>query len=203
MKTIDTRGLLCPAPLIQTKKALKESQSGDRFEIILDNDTACSNVVSYLKELGINCDVIQEEKFQYIRLTVEEEVMDKSNTPITCSVNDKVPGKNYSVVLKSTTMGEGDPELGTLLLRAFLNTLKENEVLPQSVILYNSGVKLAVRGTDSCNALAELENKGVSVICCGTCVEFYELKEKIGVGTISNMYKIIESSIQSTTLIYP
>lgn len=58
MKTIDTRGLLCPAPLIQTKKALKEAQSGDRFEIILDNDTACSNVVSYLKELGINCDVI-------------------------------------------------------------------------------------------------------------------------------------------------
>lgn len=203
MKTIDTRGLLCPAPLIQTKKALKKAQTGDRFEIILDNDTACSNVAAYLKELGINCDVIQEEKCQYIRLTIQDEVMDQPNIPVTCSVADKGAIQNYSVVLKSTTMGEGDPELGTLLLRAFLNTLKENEVLPQYIILYNSGVKLAVSGTDSCNALIEMENKGVSVICCGTCVDFYDLKQQIGVGTISNMYKIIECSVNSSKLIYP
>ncbi|MGL5635898.1 MAG: sulfurtransferase-like selenium metabolism protein YedF [Bacteroidales bacterium] len=203
MKTIDTRGLLCPAPLIQTKKALKEAQTGDRFEIILDNDTACSNVASYLRELGINCDVILEEKCQYIRLTVEDEVMDQSNKPETCTIDDKGITQSYSVILKSTTMGEGDPELGTLLLRAFLNTLKENEVLPQYIILYNSGVKLAVNGTDSCNALIEMENKGVNVICCGTCVDFYDLKQQIGVGTISNMYKIIECSVNSSKLIYP
>ncbi|MGL5921227.1 MAG: sulfurtransferase TusA family protein, partial [Bacteroidales bacterium] len=58
MKTIDTRGLLCPAPLIHTKKAIKEAQGGETLEVLLDNETACQNVSSYLKELGINTDVV-------------------------------------------------------------------------------------------------------------------------------------------------
>lgn len=200
MKTIDTRGLLCPAPLIQTKKAIKEAQGGETLEVLLDNETACQNVSSYLKELGINTDVVLNEDIQHIRFTVPDQVDETVNAESFC----KTPANNnYVVVLKSEIMGEGDPQLGALLMRAFINSLKETDQLPSSIILYNSGVKLAIAGSDTAESLAEMENKGVTIICCGTCVDFYELKPVIKIGTISNMFRITQLTSEAGHVVYP
>lgn len=200
MKTIDTRGLLCPAPLIHTKKAIKEAQGGEILEVLLDNETACQNVSSYLKELGINTDVVLNENIQHIRFTVPDQVDETVNAESFC----KTPANNnYVVVLKSELMGEGDPQLGTLLMRAFINSLKETDQLPSSIILYNSGVKLAIAGSDTADSLAEMENKGVTIICCGTCVDFYELKPVIKIGTISNMFRITQLTSEAGHVVYP
>lgn len=200
MKTIDTRGLLCPAPLIQTKKAIKEAQGGETLEVLLDNETACQNVSSYLKELGINTDVVLNEDIQHIRFTVPDQVDETVNAESFC----KTPANNnYVVVLKSELMGEGDPQLGALLMRAFINSLKETDQLPSSIILYNSGVKLAIAGSDTAESLAEMENKGVTIICCGTCVDFYELKPVIKIGTISNMFRITQLTSEAGHVVYP
>lgn len=200
MKTIDTRGLLCPAPLIHTKKAIKEAQGGEILEVLLDNETACQNVSSYLKELGINTDVVLNENIQHIRFTVPDQVDETVNAESFC----KTPANNnYVVVLKSELMGEGDPQLGTLLMRAFINSLKETDQLPSSIILYNSGVKLAIDGSDTAASLAEMENKGVTIICCGTCVDFYELKPVIKIGTISNMFRITQLTSEAGHVVYP
>lgn len=201
MKTIDTRGLLCPAPLIHTKKAIKAAQEGEKFEVLLDNETACQNVMAYLKELGINTDVVLNEDIQHIRFTVSEKIDESVNAESFC----KTPGQtnNFVVVLKSELMGEGDPELGALLMRAFINSLKEADQLPSSIILYNSGVKMAIEGSDTAASLAEMENKGVTIVCCGTCVDFYELKSVIKIGTISNMFRITQLTSQAGHIIYP
>lgn len=200
MKTIDTRGLLCPAPLIHTKKAIKEAQGGEILEVLLDNETACQNVSSYLKELGINTDVVLNENIQHIRFTVPDQVDETVNAESFC----KTPANNnYVVVLKSELMGEGDPQLGTLLMRSFINSLKETDQLPSSIILYNSGVKLAIDGSDTAASLAEMENKGVTIICCGTCVDFYELKPVIKIGTISNMFRITQLTSEAGHVVYP
>lgn len=200
MKTIDTRGLLCPAPLIHTKKAIKEAQGGEILEVLLDNETACQNVSSYLKELGINTDIVLNENIQHIRFTVPDQVNEAVNAESFC----KAPANNnYVVVLKSELMGEGDPQLGTLLMRAFINSLKETDLLPSSIILYNSGVKLAIDGSDTAASLAEMENKGVTIICCGTCVDFYELKPVIKIGTISNMFRITQLTSEAGHVVYP
>lgn len=200
MKTIDTRGLLCPAPLIQTKKAIKEAQGGETLEVLLDNETACQNVSSYLKELGINTDVVLNEDIQHIRFTVPDQV---DETVIAESFCKTPANNNYVVVLKSELMGEGDPQLGALLMRAFINSLKETDQLPSSIILYNSGVKLAIAGSDTAESLAEMENKGVTIICCGTCVDFYELKPVIKIGTISNMFRITQLTSEAGHVVYP
>lgn len=200
MKTIDTRGLLCPAPLIQTKKAIKEAQGGETLEVLLDNETACQNVSSYLKELGINTDVVLNEDIQHIRFTVPDQVDETVNAESFCT---PPANNNYVVVLKSELMGEGDPQLGALLMRAFINSLKETDQLPSSIILYNSGVKLAIAGSDTAESLAEMENKGVTIICCGTCVDFYELKPVIKIGTISNMFRITQLTSEAGHVVYP
>lgn len=200
MKTIDTRGLLCPAPLIQTKKAIKGASEGEQIEVLLDNETACQNVSAYLKELGINTDVVLNESVQHIRFTVPAQVDESLDAGSFC----KTPvNNNYVVVLKSELMGEGDPQLGALLMRAFINSLKETDQLPSSIILYNSGVKLAIDGSDTAASLAEMENKGVTIVCCGTCVDFYELKSVVKVGTISNMYRITQLTSEAGHIIYP
>lgn len=200
MKTIDTRGLLCPAPLIHTKRAIKEAQGGEILEVLLDNETACQNVSSYLKELGINTDVVLNENIQHIRFTVPDQVDETVNAESFC----RTPANNnYVVVLNSELMGEGDPQLGTLLMRAFINSLKETDQLPSSIILYNSGVKLAIAGSDTADSLAEMENKGVTIICCGTCVDFYELKPVIKIGTISNMFRITQLTSEAGHVVYP
>lgn len=200
MKTIDTRGLLCPAPLIHTKKAIKTATAGEPMEVLLDNETACQNVYAYLHEIGINTEVVLNENVQHIRFTAPEQIDETVNAESFC----KTPANNnYVVVLKSEHMGDGDPQLGTLLMRAFINSLKETDQLPSSIILYNSGVKLAINGSDTAASLAEMENNGVSIICCGTCVDFYELKPVIRIGTISNMFRITQLTSEAGHVVYP
>ncbi|MGL5787040.1 MAG: sulfurtransferase-like selenium metabolism protein YedF [Bacteroidales bacterium] len=201
MKTIDTRGLLCPAPLIHTKKAIKAAPEGEEMEVLLDNETACQNVAAYLKELGINTDVVLNESIQHIRFIVPEKMDESVSAESFCK--SPVQSNNFVVVLKSEFMGEGDPQLGSLLMRAFINSLKEADQLPTSIILYNSGVKLAIDGSDTAASLAEMENQGVTIVCCGTCVDFYELKSVIKIGTISNMFRITQLTSQAGHIIYP
>ncbi|MGL5318381.1 MAG: sulfurtransferase-like selenium metabolism protein YedF [Bacteroidales bacterium] len=200
MKTIDTRGMLCPAPLIHTKRAIKDAREGEMLEVLLDNETACQNVAAYLKELGINTDVVLNDKVQHVRFTVPSQVDQTVDAASFCNIQET---SNYVVVLKSQLMGEGDPQLGALLMRAFINSLKEVDQLPTAIILYNSGVKLAVDGTDTAASLAEMENKGVTIVCCGTCVDFYELKPMIKIGAISNMFRITQLTSKAGNVVYP
>lgn len=100
-------------------------------------------------------------------------------------------------------MGNGDDELGRILLRAFINSLREATRMPSSVVLYNAGVKLALEQTDTALTLRELEDRGVSILICGTCVDFYGVKERLSVGMISNMYKITLVLSEAGHIIYP
>lgn len=203
MITIDAKGRLCPEPLIMTKKALKNAEKGQRVTILIDNETSCSNLTAYLEELGIKPD--KEERENCTALSFTFEGLNETNASGTseeqCIVTPAKKG--YCVVIKSEFMGEGDNELGALLMRAYLNTLPETTPLPSDILLYNGGVKLAVEGTDTSKALAKLEAAGVKIMSCGTCVDFYGLKERIKIGTIGNMYKIAQTKAEASRVVYP
>ena len=204
MKRIDTRGTLCPAPLIMTKRAMKESPDGGKFEVLADNDIAVQNLLRYLKELNIETAQTKSGEITSIlfvigsgnKLSVQE-----SKPELFCSVPSNMG--RYAVVLKSTIMGDGDRELGELLLRSCLNSLIELDSLPSSIILYNDGVKLAIDGSDTSMALKKLESAGVELLICGACVDYYELKESIKIGVISNMYKINSVTSTASHVVYP
>lgn len=198
--TVDTCGLLCPQPLIKTRQALKAAKAGERMVVVSDNETAFGNLQSYLKELKIETDVSVEGTIRKIGFTVPETVDAGVRAEDHCSV----PARGgYVVVIRSERMGSGDEQLGAILMRAYLNALPQTESLPSAVILYNGGVKLALRGSDTAEALAVLEGKGVPVYACGTCLDFYGVKEQLAVGTVSNMYKIAELTAKAGHVVYP
>ncbi len=98
-------------------------------------------------------------------------------------------------------MGVGNEELGKMLTRAFLNNLMNQSRLPSHIVLYNSGVLLAADGTDSANALKELEKMGVQILMCGTCIDFYQLKDQVNLGQVSNMINITAHLIDAEKII--
>jgi selenium metabolism protein YedF len=100
-------------------------------------------------------------------------------------------------------MGEGDPELGKVLMETFLDSLKLQGQLPTHVILYNSGVKLAMKQSPVCSSLSELEEMGTRIVLCGTCIDHFGLQYEIGVGMISNMMTITETMASAGHVIYP
>ena len=204
MKTIDTRGTLCPAPLIMTKRAIKGSNIGDEIEVLADNDIAVQNLLRYLKELNIETIQTKDSDITSIRFVIGNTT--KLSATVTsaesfCAIPSAKAG--YTVVLKSVNMGEGDCELGEILMRSCLNSLIELDDLPSCIILYNDGVKLAIDGSDSSQALKNLEEAGVELIICGTCIDFYQLKDQIKIGVISNMYKINSVLSNASHVVYP
>ena len=197
MIKVDSRGMLCPMPIIATKKAIKENPNGESIEVILDNKIAVKNLSTYLKELSIEFNVNSEGdlwKVSFITKTIDDTIKAESF----CSTE-----KSYVVAIKSDKMGLGSDELGDMLLRAYLNVLAESDKLPSTIVLYNSGALTAVNGSDTARSLMALEDRGVMIIICGACVDFFKIGDKISVGSISNMYKIASILSNADSVIYP
>ena len=107
------------------------------------------------------------------------------------------------VCITGETMGRGDEALGAILMKGFVNTIKEIEPLPRRIVFYNGGVKLAIEGSPVLPALKELESRGVELLICGTCADFYTVKEKVAVGRISNMYDILGALTGASKVVCP
>ncbi|MEA3503771.1 MAG: sulfurtransferase-like selenium metabolism protein YedF [Bacteroidota bacterium] len=203
MHIIDTKGFLCPKPLIMAKRAMKEMQKGTTFTVISDNDVTNDNLMSFLTDLGANPSLTLENGICSIIATVPEKEKEVKVAEDYCPIPVKNNLSDSVICIKSSYMGEGDPELGTILMRAFINTIKELDKTPSTLIFYNEAVKFVTEGSDVIPAIKELESKGIKIIVCGTCVDFYELKSKVEVGIISNMYIIAETLSNATNVIYP
>ncbi|MFO7574940.1 MAG: sulfurtransferase-like selenium metabolism protein YedF [Bacteroidales bacterium] len=204
MKTIDARGMQCPRPIIETKKALKETDDGESFDVLIDNETSLGNVCKFLDDNG--CSYHRHNEKGYWRLTVSVGVtgiIDKPEDEY-CSVEGtSAPPGRYVVALTSDTMGQGDEILGKKLVTSFVNLLTELENAPSAILCYNAGVKLALPGSPVVETLAELEKRGVEVILCGTCIDFFGLKGKTVVGSTGDMYLIAGKLVTASSVIRP
>lgn len=200
MKTLDTKGLLCPKPLILLKEALMDLDPGEELRVVTDNDTSLKNLLSYLKDQGVEPEVDAAGNVFTLRFTVPEMDLSVSNPAAYCSSD--LPG-NYVVCIKGELMGHGDPELGKVLMETFVDNLKLQEQLPSHVVLYNGGVKLAMKSSPSCSSLAELEELGTRIMLCGTCVDHYGIQLDIGVGMISNMVVLTETLASAGNVVTP
>ncbi|MDN5348452.1 MAG: hypothetical protein PWP65_2017 [Clostridia bacterium] len=177
---VDVRGLACPEPVIHTKKALETLESGE-LTAIVDNEVARDNIVKLARSLDCSVQVEQQGQDYYIHIRKEG---------FSATALATRPGQ--VLLITTSALGQGSVELGEILLRNFLYTLAESEVLPQRLILLNAGVKLACEGSPALASLMELERKGVEVLACGTCLDYYQMKERLCVGSITNMYSVVE-----------
>jgi len=204
MKIADTRGMLCPKPIIETKKGLSGLQAGEILTVLIDNETSLFNVCKFLKDN--DCPYVQTKESGHWVLSVSPPGTSLSDKPAEeyCTVSGRnTPKGNYVVALTSEIMGDGDDALGVRLMSSFVNILTEMDALPTAVVCYNGGVKLAVDGSPVIDTLKELEIRGVQILLCGTCVDFFGISGKIAAGTISDMYIIACKMTDAGSVIKP
>lgn len=204
MKTIDARGMQCPRPIIETKKVLNETDRGESFVVLIDNETSLGNVCKFLDDNS--CSHHKHKEKGYWRLTVrtgETNITDKPEDEY-CSVDvSSSPAGGYVIALTSDAMGQGDEALGKKLMISFVNLLTELDTLPSAVLCYNAGVKLALPGSDVVDTLAALERRGVEVILCGTCIDFFGLKGRTVAGKTGDMYLIAGKMAAASSVVRP
>jgi len=201
MKTIDTKGYKCPKPLIMLKEGLLAMSAGEKVCVYTDNDTSLKNLVSYLKDQGVEPELTSKDHVHKIVTVKPEDSVAHTDPAAYCETGIVV--NNYVVSIKSELMGDGDPELGKVLMETFLDNLKLQEQLPTHVVLYNEGVKLAMKRSPVCSSLSELEELGTRIMLCGSCIDHYGLQYDIGVGMISNMVVITETMASAGHVISP
>ncbi len=183
---VDARGLACPKPVINTKKELDKLTEGVVVTTV-DNTIAKENLFKLANSLKCEVSVIREEDdeidVQIIKGEASAEVEVENNEELSEQV----------VLITSDKMGSGNDELGKVLIKGFIYTLTETKPYPKAVVLVNGGVTLSTENEATIENLKILEEKGVTVISCGTCLDYYDLKDKLQAGSVSNMYDIVET----------
>jgi selenium metabolism protein YedF len=191
---IDAKGLACPQPVILTKKAL---DACEEVTILVDNNAARDNIKRMAAKSGCAVDV-KEEPGPVFRIYIKKQQPVNSGD---CQVMTEaiIAGKEPGTitgqtvfVISSDVMGEGNDELGTILMRAFIHTVGELDCPPAVMIFYNTGVRLTASDSAVIDDLKALEGKGVELMICGTCVNYFKLGGRLGAGKISNMYDITD-----------
>jgi selenium metabolism protein YedF len=196
MKEIDCRGMTCPQPVVTTKQALDQLKENE-LVVIVDNPSSSENVERFARSQG--CSVEVERKGQEFYVRIEKGITEDEQK----KAQEQGRTRTVVVYINSDLLGVGDEVLGSFLMKAFLKTLLDFEKKPDRLILINSGVRLASEGSQVLDTLESLSEKGVKIVSCGTCLDFYKLRENMSVGTISNMYEIIQSMLEADRLIKP
>lgn len=194
---VDGRGQLCPKPVIMTKKELDKLDEGTVVTIV-DNEVAKENISKLATGMGLDYTVEHtkdEEYYIYINKwqtekIVEPEIFHESNK-----------SDNVVIVFNSDEMGRGNEELGHILVKGLIYTIKETTPWPSTIIFYNSGVKLACEGSEALDDLKYMADHGVEVLSCGLCLDYYKIQDRLKVGEITNMYNIYEKLRNSSKTI--
>ena len=193
-QTTDARGLPCPQPVIRTRNAMEQS---DEVVTIVDNEAARENVRRMAEKAGAAVQVEEHDDGTYLYITRRDVPRSEpSEHPTAAPV-----GGPMVLVINSEFMGRGDDELGHILIRGFFHTLGEVAPLPDTIVFFNSGVKLVVEGSAVLEDLQALCERGVEIVACGTCLGHYELKAQVAVGEISNMYTVAEMMLAAGRVI--
>lgn len=192
MEPLDLRGKTCPMPVIETKRFLEGTGTND-IQVLVDNPTSCENVKRFLENAGFTVS-IDKKGDEFLLSGLREKAADSTVSQA---------GKKVLVYIDGTTMGRGNDDLGTILMRSFLNTLKELDPKPWRIIFVNTGVYLAVDSSKYINILKEIESLGTEILACGTCLDFFNVKTRLAVGKISNMFDIASSFLAATHVIKP
>ena len=195
-KELNCCGLACPEPVIRCRRMLEEEKPAS-LRVFVDNTAASENVSRFLGRNGYSVEVRQEGAALW----------SVSATACGCRVTEPepaaaslTPGKTL-VLITTETFGRGDDELGEKLMGNFLSTLPELGESLWRVILLNGGVKLAATPGPCLDALKKLAESGVSILVCGTCLNFFGIADQLKIGTVSNMYDITKRMFDAAKVI--
>lgn len=217
VEKVDLRGLLCPEPVIRTKKLFDKTAS-EAVEALVDDDVCVANLQRLAKSLKASCKVTANEGFFQVlieRNPVEQSI-NSTNSAATAHVHASVSAASLAaaqqggnseigtvIFLTKETLGEGDVDFGRSLLNIFLQTMFESGHLPRAILMVNSGVKIMRKDSGFQKVLEDFRNAGTDILACGLCVDFYQLKEDVPKEQITNMFAICEYLGAASKVISP
>lgn len=202
MITVNALGDACPIPVVKTKNAIKELAGAGSVETFVDNEIAVQNLTKMANQKGyeVKSEKLEEQKYRVVMKVGEVEENSEEEREVCIPDGRK---KKTVVVISSDKMGEGNDELGQVLIKGFIYALTQQEELPETMLFYNGGAKLTCEGSTALEDLKSLEAQGVEIMTCGTCLNFYGLEEKLQVGSVTNMYVIAETMMQADLIVKP
>ena len=194
MVTVNAMGDNCPIPVIKTKKAMQALTGPETVEVLVDNEIAVQNVTKMAKDQGgeVSSEKIAEKEYKVV-IKMQGAPAAANEVCEECTPDMR---NNTIVVVRSDRMGCGNDALGKVLIKGFIFALTQLEELPKTILFYNGGAKITAEGSESLEDLKTLEAQGVEIMTCGTCLDYYGLKEKLQVGTVTNMYSIVDKIIR-------
>lgn len=195
--TLDLKGMQCPKPVLETQKAFKD-QSITEFEVIVDNAAARENLKRLADSKGYKYEVKESPNEIVINIKREngETIAQEEEFVAVCDITSDV--SNAVLLIKNEFLGDGNDELGKVLMKGFLYTITETKPYPEKVVLLNSAIKLSTVNEETIAHLKKLEEAGTKIYSCGTCLNYYNLADQLKVGVVGNMYDVVES-LNSTT----
>ena len=201
MVTVNAMGDNCPIPVIKTKKAMQALTGPETIEVLVDNEIAVQNVTKMASSAGgaVSSEKLGDAQFK-ITIQMEGAAAQDAAEDVVCAPDAR---DNTVVVVSSDRMGIGNDELGKVLMKGFIFAVTQLDTLPKTMLFYNGGATLTTEGSDSLEDLKSLEAQGVEIMTCGTCLDYYGLKEKLAVGSVTNMYSIVETMAKAGKIIRP
>lgn len=190
-KELDCLGMDCPLPVIEAKKALAELEEGVWLDILADGTTQEQNLLRMAENRGWKAESEKKEDHYVISIQKGAEVSEEE------MASQGHSGK-VVIAIGSDKMGRGDnDELGHILMKSFIYSVTQMDPLPEAIIFYNSAVKITTEESEMLEDLKRLEQGGVEIISCGTCLNHLGLAENLKVGIVSNMYEILEVQMKA------
>ena len=180
-KVVDARGLNCPQPVILTKRVM-EQNADEEIVTLVDNVTAVENVSRLAKSQNYEVTVEENDGHFSIHMKRTGEVCESL-------IEDH---EKVTIMITGNLFGKGPEELGQVLMKSFMFTLTEIQAPVTTLVFINSGVYLTIEGSPVLEHLQNLEQQGCEILSCGTCLDYYNLKEKLAVGQVTNMYTAVE-----------
>ena len=200
---IDCRGLSCPQPVLRTKEALDSLPEGE-LEVVVDNEAARSNVTRFAQSQGCAVTTRTEGEIHHLLINKGPDARPAVSAPAPEEYTCDIPSSAGIIyVISADTIGRGNDPLGSVLMRAFVKTIKSVSPLPSRIFFYNTGVRLTATDSDLIAPLRELTSMGVGILSCGTCLDFLHLKESLLVGEVTNMFDILDAMTKATKVISP
>lgn len=199
---LDCRGLACPQPVIRAKELLDSLTHGS-VEVLVDNEAAQSNLERFGKSQG--CGVAVRSSGDTRHITLSKGGRDDGTAAAAAPEEYRcdLPGTGLVMVIPADTMGRGDDPLGHVLMRAYIKTIKNLKPLPAKIFFYNTGVKITATESDLVAPLLELDGLGVEIYSCGTCLDFFNLKDALLVGQVTNMFEIMDGMATAAKVVSP
>lgn len=204
--TIDAMGKQCPIPVVMTTRALNELDAPAVVKVHVDNEIAVQN----LKKMAdgrsmVNSEEKLDDHHYVVSIVADLDAVDQEDVPEEKVASDfeEPQVENLVVAIDGSTMGRGNDELGKVLMKGFIYALSQLDPLPRTILFYNGGAMLTTEGSDSLEDLKSMEEQGVVIKTCGTCLNYYHLTEKLCVGEVTNMYDIVETLAGASKVIKP